>query len=399
MQTNRFLGSILLIAGTSIGAGMLALPVTTATYGFTPSILLFIACWLCMMITGLLVLEVNLWLKPGANIVSMATQTLGSGGKITAWVTYLMLFYSLMAAYVSGMGDLVQKTFNTHFHFQLSTGTGSFLLIILVGSAVYAGMRSVDYLNRIFLAGKLITFVVVIFAIVPFVHMQQLVHVDFMHAWLALPIIITSFGFQNTLPGLRMYLRDDVKKLRWAIFIGSSVPLLVYFIWEFVIIGVVPIEGNEGLLQVLSTGQPATGLASSLTHIVRNGWISNLFKIFTLCAIITSFIGVSFSLFDFLIDSFKIKRDKKGRIFALLLTFLPPLIFAFAYPDGFIMALSYAGIFVAVLLGILPVMMVWSGRYYKKIATGYRANINHFVLLLIIIFSCFIMYSQIVIHP
>jgi tyrosine-specific transport protein len=240
--------------------------------------------------------------------------------------------------------------------------------------------------------------VVVIFAIVPFVHMQQLFHVDFMHAWLALPIIITSFGFQNTLPGLRMYLRDDVKKLRWAIFIGSSVPLLVYFIWEFVIIGVVPIEGNEGLLQVLSTGQPATGLASSLTHIVRNGWISNLFKIFTLCAIITSFIGVSFSLFDFLIDSFKIKRDKKGRIFALLLTFLPPLIFAFSYPDGFIMALSYAGIFVAVLLGILPVMMVWSGRYYKKIATGYRANINHFVLLLIIIFSCFIMYSQIVIH-
>jgi tyrosine-specific transport protein len=395
MKTNRFLGSILFVAGTSMGAGMLALPVATAAYGFTPSILLFGICWLCMMLTGLLVLEVNLWLKPGANIVSMATQTLGLGGKMIAWATYLLLFYSLMAAYVSGMGDLVQKTFNTHFHLQLSTGTGSFLLIILVGAAVYRGMHSVDYLNRIFFFGKLITLLAVIFAIMPFVNTPQLAHIQLTHAWLALPIIITSFGFQNTIPVLRVYLKDDVKKLRAVIFIGSSIPLLVYIIWECVIIGVVPIEGKEGLLQILSAGQPATGLADALNHILQNNWISNLFKTFTLCAIITSFVGVSFSLFDFLIDSFQIPQNKKGRMLAISLTFLPPLLFAFLYPDGFIMALGYAGIFVAVLLGILPVLMAWSGRYCKKIATGYRPRIHRLTMVLILLFSLFLIYSQI----
>lgn len=394
MKTNKFLGSILLIAGTSIGAGMLALPVSTAAYGFAPSILLFVLSWLCMMITGLLMLEVNLWLKPGANIVSMAQQTLGISGKTIAWITYFLLFYSLMAAYVSGMGDLVNKTLSSHFHFNISTGSGSLILIILVGAAVYFGVHWVDYLNRIFFFGKFITYIAVIIVVSPFVTIPHLTHIDFNGAWLALPIIITSFGFQNTIPGLRVYLNNDVKKLRLAILIGSSIPLLIYMIWEFIIIGVVPITGKEGLLTVLTSGQPATGLATSLDHILQNGWISNLFKAFTLCAIVTSFIGVSFSLFDFLIDSFNIKRDRKGRTLTLIMTFLPPLIFAFAYPDGFIFALGYAGIFVAILLGILPALMSWSGRYWKKMATGYQPRINRFGLSLIILFSLMIILGQ-----
>lgn len=398
MQTNRFLGAVLLIAGTSIGAGMLALPVSTAAYGFFPSVFLFVLCWLCMMLTGLLMLEVNLWLKPGANIVSMATQTLGTGGKVTAWITYLLLFYSLMAAYVSGMGDLVHKTVNSNFHVAISTGTGSLVLVMIVGSAVYFGMRSVDYLNRFFFFGKLITYVAVVAAVSPLVEMPQLTHINLDRVWLALPIVITSFGFQNTIPGLRVYLNNDAKKLRLAILLGSTIPLFIYILWEFVMVGVVPVQGNEGLLAILASGQPATGLAASLDHILHNGWISNLFKTFTLCAIVTSFIGVSFSLFDFLIDSFAIKRNHKGQLLGLLLTFVPPLIFAFTYPDGFILALGYAGIFVAVLLGVLPALMVWSGRYWKKMATGYQPGINRFTLLLIMAFSLVIIVSQLAAH-
>lgn len=399
MKTNRFLGSVLLIGGTSVGAGMLALPVSTAAYGFTPSIILFVLCWLCMMMTGLLLLEVNLWLRPGANIVSMASQTLGIGGKAIAWITYLLLFYSLMAAYVSGMGDLVHTTVNQQFQLHISTGTGSLLLILLVGSAVYTGMHSVDYVNRFFFFGKLITYVAVVIAVAHFIDMPKLTHVNFSYAWLALPIIITSFGFQNTLPVLRVYLNDDVRKLRLAILIGSTIPLLIYIVWEFVILGVVPVEGREGLLAVFALGQPATGLAVSLDHILQNGWISILFKVFTFCAIITSFIGVSFSLFDFLIDSLAISRNRKGRAIALLLTFIPPLIFAFVYPDGFILALGYAGIFVAVLLGILPALMVWRGRHQRQVApVRYRSKINNFALVLIILFSCLIIYAQVVAH-
>jgi len=60
MLSNRFIGSMLLIAGTSIGAGMLALPVVSAPSGLIYAMLLITVCWFFMYITGLFVLEVNL---------------------------------------------------------------------------------------------------------------------------------------------------------------------------------------------------------------------------------------------------------------------------------------------------------------------------------------------------
>ncbi|GAH02366.1 unnamed protein product, partial [marine sediment metagenome] len=77
---NKVLGSILLVAGTSIGAGMLALPVITATSGFFYSMLLLAVCWVFMVLTGLLVLEVNLNLGVSNSYISMAKATLGPWG-------------------------------------------------------------------------------------------------------------------------------------------------------------------------------------------------------------------------------------------------------------------------------------------------------------------------------
>ena len=49
---SRYLGGILLVAGTTIGAGMLALPVSTAFMGFYPSLLIFAICWFFMLISA-----------------------------------------------------------------------------------------------------------------------------------------------------------------------------------------------------------------------------------------------------------------------------------------------------------------------------------------------------------
>lgn len=404
MKTNPFLGSVLLIVGTSVGAGMLALPVSTAAYGFFPSIALFVVCWLCMMVSGLLILEANLWLNPGANLVSMAQATLGVWGKAVTWGVYLLLFYSLMAAYISGMGDLVSHAVESQFYVVISTGVGSLGLILLVGLAISLGLRSVDYVNRLFFFGKLVTYVAVVIAIIAFVNVSQLATVHFSHAWLALPIVITSFGFQHIVPVLRVYLQDDMKKLRLAIIIGSTISLFIYSMWEFVILGAVPTEGNGGLMQIWALGQPATGLAASLDHLLNKSWISTLFKLFTFFAIMTSFIGVSCGLFDFLLDSFDGRKTVKGRSFALMLTFLPPLVFAFAYPDGFIFALGYAGVFLAILSVVLPVCIIWSGRYRRRAAIrafasksahiAYRANVNKWGLALIFLFGAAVILAQ-----
>ena len=66
-QTGRLLrtpgslpGAIALVAGTTVGAGMLALPAVCQRSGFVPSTCTLAVCWLYMVATGLLLLEVNL---------------------------------------------------------------------------------------------------------------------------------------------------------------------------------------------------------------------------------------------------------------------------------------------------------------------------------------------------
>jgi tyrosine-specific transport protein len=38
---------------------------------------------------------------------------------------------------------------------------------------------------------------------------------------------------------------------------------------------------------------------------------------------------------------------------------VPPLLFVYACPRGFLLALQYAGVFVAIVLCILPALMAW----------------------------------------
>jgi len=78
----KIAGGILLIVGTSIGGGMLALPIVSAESGFIGSTLVLLACWALMAFCALLILEVNLWLPPRNNLISMASATLGKTGAV-----------------------------------------------------------------------------------------------------------------------------------------------------------------------------------------------------------------------------------------------------------------------------------------------------------------------------
>ena len=195
--------------------------------------------------------------------------------------------------------------------------------------------------------------------------------------WDGVPVVITSFGFHSIIPTLTTYLHRDRKQLRLTLFVGSLIPFFVYVIWEFLILGIVPIEGDGGLLSAWAKGETA---AASLSLLLANPWLGRIASAFSLFAIITSFLGVSLSLTDFLTDGFKMKRFSWGREFASLLTFLPPLLFVYTYPGGFILALQYAGIFVAILLCILPALMAWT-------LPRYRTRLRRCLLLSVLLLS------------
>jgi tyrosine-specific transport protein len=92
MLLKNTMGGVLLIAGTAIGAAVLALPIQTAALGFTYSLTALVLCWGLMTIGALLVLEANLLIGQGTNLITMAQRTLGPVGQMLTWLSYLFLF-------------------------------------------------------------------------------------------------------------------------------------------------------------------------------------------------------------------------------------------------------------------------------------------------------------------
>jgi tyrosine-specific transport protein len=378
----------LLLAGTAIGAGMLALPVTTAAGGFWPAIAIYFVCWIFSACTGLLLLEACLWLPKDSNIVSLSSHLLGRKGKYASWVLYLFLFYSLTVAYAAGGGGFVSAVTNHILPAPLSI----LLFILIFSPVIYIGTKAVDRLNFILMVGLITSFV--IFLLIGFgkVNIDLLGNFHWGFAILSLPVVFTSFSYQGIVPSMRNYFHGEPKKVRKVIIIGSSIPFFVYIVWEYLILGIVPLEGPSGLLaaqeQGLSSVVPLKNLASSQM-------VYGVGQAFAFCALTTSFLGVTLGLFDFLADGLRLTKKGKTRILIYLLVYLPPTFIAMLYPKIFIRALSYAGgIGCALLLGLFPVMMVWSGRYHKNLDRRYQqvggGKITLCILVLFILFELII---------
>lgn len=365
MKLNRVVKGALLIAGTSIGGGMLALPVELSLGGFIPSIFIYLFCWGLMACTGLLFLEVSMWMKGESNIISMAEKTLGTTGQALAWGLYLFLFYSLSLSYVSGCGVLISQIFPQIIPAEL----GPLLFVLLFAPFVFCGARVVGRINALFMLGLGICYVLFVYYGTPYVDLEFLQRKDWALALVGLPIAFTAFAYQGTVPTLIHYLNHDPKDARTAIILGSSIPFVAYVIWQALILGIVPVEGPGGLAEAFLNEDNAV---HPLRLFIDNKNVYVIGQFFAFFAMVTSFFGVTIGLQDFLADGLSIKKTAKGKLLLTFLVFSPPLIISYFYPKVFLTALSYAGGFgCAILLALFPVLMVWSGRYRMKLESKY----------------------------
>jgi tyrosine-specific transport protein len=375
-QRSRFFGSLLLIIGTSIGAGLLALPVVTANCGFLATVCLLVGCWFVMTAGALFILEVNLRLPKNANMVTMAGRTLGAWGSIVTWVVYLCLLYALLAAYLAGGTDVAH--FLLHF-----TGLGlpawfdTLAFLVILGLIVFFGLTVVDRTNRVLMTLKFISFLGLIIILSVHVKPDHLMHAHFSHLPSAVMVVITSFGFAIVVPSLRVYLDSDPRALRLAIIIGSLTALACYLVWLVAIQGSLPFAGQTGLDAVSKNPQTVTALTESIHSNFQVSLAGPMMHFFASVCILTSFLGVSLSLSDFLADGLGLKKEGINQCWIYGLTFVPPLLVVLFLPGMFIKALSVAGVLCVLLLIMLPTLMAYRARRIHlgqtalKVAGGY----------------------------
>lgn len=358
----NIISAMFLVAGTCIGGGMLALPVATGVSGFFPSLVVMVLCWMAMTATALLLLEVSLWMEEGVHIITMTSRLLGQSGKIVAWCLYLFICYSSLVAYTSGGGGQFAHAISSYFHLTISKEVGCILFIIIFGIIVDLGTQIVGRVNTILFTAMIAAYFALVGMGIDEVHLQRLQHRQWGYALWAIPLGLTTFSFQTMVPSLTPYLKRHASALRFAIIGGTTITFIIYAVWQWLILGIVPVEGQHGLSEALRMGEPPTQF---LAKHVDGQWISTIADYFAFFAIVTSFLGIALGLVDFLSDGLKIEKKGFGKLALGALIIIPTFIFATQFERVFIVAMETSGGFGdAILNGMFPVLMVWIGRYH-----------------------------------
>lgn len=343
----KLLGGMLLIAGTALGAGMLAIPMVLAQFGVLWGSMLMVVIWLGTTFAALLLLEATLRSGGGIGMNSIAQKTLGKQGQVITNALLYCLVTCLMIAYIVSAGELLLQLFNG-IGLQLSLLQSQLLFTVGIGVFVAQGTSSVDKLNRVLFLAMLVALIMTLFYLLPnieFANFQQENNSSKVELIKHSAVLFTSFGFMVVVPSVVKYNHDAThRQLRNMVVIGSILPLFCYLLWLVAVVGNLPIE------QLISFDNVSELIAILSLKYERLGLV---LSIFTGLALVTSFLGVAMSLFDQNRDLFK-----TNKFITFLITFMLPLFGAIWAEDQFIGVLGYAGVILVFLAIFIPMAMV-----------------------------------------
>lgn len=367
---HNIVGASLLVAGTTIGASMIALPMTSATLGFSNSLILMGVMWVVMLNAAFVMIEISQ--GKAQSIAFLAGIHIGRYAKVLAGAMLLILFWALLSAYIAGASSLL------HLNFSIDQRWLAVCYGVVCASIIVWKTKAVDYSNRFLMTVKIIVFLLLLIWLLPYVRMETLLqkpitliseHSQGVDWYQSIPIFFAAFGFHGSIPSLMIMLKGEKKPIYLSLIIGSLIPFIVYILWQIMTLGVLDCTTQNCAPILKDVGAFVGGVAQSTKtpHILL--WI----HLFTFIAITTSFLGVGLGLLDFAKEWFpSIQQDagphKKSlkvlpvniRLGLFLLAL--PLSFAIFYPTGFVYALGFAAMALSVFAVILPCWVAFHMR-------------------------------------
>lgn len=362
-QPGSVVASTALIAGTTVGAGILALPAVTRPMGILPSTVLLIAVWVYTLVSGLLVAEVtvNSLRQRGRlsmGLLAMVRDTLGIIGSVIAGAAYLFQHYALLVAYVSQGGEIMLSAIPHWLSVEniYPSWWGGVVFTLVVGSTMYlGGEKFINKLNSFLVVMMITAFLGLLFISTQQINSIHLYSQNWSGLGIAVPVILVALFYHNVVPMVVTQLEGDITKIRQSIIIGSLIPLIMFLTWNIVILSSV-----SGEMMAISHGFDPVQI---LRNANAGAWLGILLSIFSEVAIITSFIGFVYGLLDFFQDISPARGKPSSRLTLYSLVLFPPMTLGAINPDIFLTALDVAGSFsISVLGGIIPPLITWKQR-------------------------------------
>ena len=377
------IGGACIIASVCVGAGMLGLPSAGAGAWTTWSSLAIILTMVVMTVSGWMLLEA---FKPYALTASFNSVTKDLlGHKINVFNNLTVYFVGgiLLYAYITSSGLILGGLLG------IDNQLASVLFVLVFSWFVWHSTRAVDRISVVLIVFMVLSFVFGVSGLASKVDTAKLFN-SFAeelgrapYALAMLPVALTSFGYHHSVASMRAYYGEE-QKARQAILGGTLIALALYLLWLLSIFGNLP---RPAFGPVIAKGGDVDVLLGALASVIESRQVSQAINLFSMAAILSSFIGVGLGVFDYLADLFRFDNSRRGRAKSWAVTFLPPMALSLMFPFGFVVAIGYAGAAATVWACIIPALLAKKSRELAPDEAGFKAPGGQPMVVAVIVFG------------
>lgn len=377
------IGGACIIASVCVGAGMLGLPSAGAGAWTTWSSLAIILTMVIMTVSGWMLLEAFKPYALSASFNSVTRDLLGHKINVFNNLTVYFVGGILLYAYITSSGLILGGLLG------IDSQLASVLFVLAFSWFVWHSTRAVDRISVVLIAFMVLSFVFGVSGLASKIDTAMLfstVAEELGHAPYALamlPVALTSFGYHHSVASMRAYYGEE-HKAKQAILGGTLIALALYLLWLLSIFGNLP---RSAFGPVIAKGGDVDVLLGALASVIESRQVSQAINLFSMAAILSSFIGVGLGVFDYLADLFKFDNSRQGRAKSWAVTFLPPLALSLMFPFGFVVAIGYAGAAATVWACIIPALLAKKSRELAPEEVGFRAPGGQPMILAVIVFG------------
>ena len=390
---NKQITSIFLIAGTCIGAGMFALPLTFAKIGIIPSIIIIILTWLFTYYCSLIYVELNLHcnkknINNDNNINSLPLVIAGKKASLFENINLKLLSYSVLSAYIYGCSSIFQKLINYDNLFLIQT-----FLIIFTFFLFLFNTDIISKINNIAFIILITLFFIVVLRMLTFINFSNVPkseNVNFYNILSILSLVFTSFGYQLIFYAIRQYCNNDIEMIKKAYFYGSIIPMFVYILWSCGSLSIIYNNNIDFYNSIINNKIEVGDFIQEISRCLHFSELQMVIYIISIFTIFTSIVGIGLGIKNSFTNIFKSKGMKNYNILSSLITIIPPYIVSVFIPNAFMKILNFGGIFLIILSVLLPIYLYFKAiieKPYIKILNKYALILCSIIGLIIVVFS------------
>ena len=318
------------LSGTTIGAGILGLPYVFSQSGFFIGVFWLISLGAIMTFVNLSLGEVTLRTKKIHQLPGYAEKYLGKWGKRIMLFAVIFGIYAALLAYLIGEGQSLSQLFFGDLRYSIYFAIVFWAVMTMLLREGLRGLKRIEFWG---VAAIIIIILTMLFWVYPSISLDNLNYYDFSNLFLPFGILLFALLGFTSIPELRMEIRKNEKLFKKAIFLGSLIPIVLYFIFTLIFVGVL---GNSvDQISTLSFGK--------------------FIVILGILTMFTSYFVLSFSLRDiFLYD---LKNKNLSFLFVSLIPLIIYLFVTFFDLVDFVGVLGIGGVVAAGLTGVLILLM------------------------------------------